>query len=291
MELVELMEMHYCIERIVSNGYRASILNAIATWQMMIGRRPTVGDFSDDALNALASWMLRKEKARPTVNRVVRTLCALARFARRPMKLTTYRPDVSRLKESLPPPTCRSLADFNLAMKYVRKLYGESYWGLTLEAVLLVNYDTALRVGDITRLQTAECELAAGIVRVVERKTGKARAFKVSIQAADAIMRARQASVTASRHRPQLIPYFCQSEQPLRRRFRRALIAAGLPNDRRSLFQNVRRQTITAAKGAGMDPVDVAGHSAKWVTDTYYVAVDQLPPLDVASRIPRPMVG
>lgn len=220
--------------------------------------------------------------SRASANRVLRTLAALARFAYR-RKLTGYRPDLQPLIEKRIRPVCWRHAELNRLLAAIRKLYGDGPWSRYLIASVLLCYDTAARIGDVLRIDPRDCDLRRRIVRYTEKKTGDRRAFVIAPETLAAVARVPKVEGVTT-----LIQYPYRFTNPLAKRLRRALVVAGLPSGRKDLFQKLRRTTLTRAKSAGMDPTEVAGHSAKWVTDTFYVDADESKPIDVASQIPRP---
>jgi integrase len=276
MQTVESTSVH----RILSHGSIAGIRSAIATLRRFVGREPELTDLNSEALAIMTAKLLKDGLSRPSVNRVLRTLGALARFAHK-RKLIQERIEIERVPENRPAPACWSLDQLSEVISAVRLVYGSTYWGAMLEAVLLTCYDTGARVTDVIHLPAEE----SGIVRFDEQKTGRRRAFVLHAQTLNAIKRART-FYNGSRDR--LLPYPFVGAQPLRRRLRRALKAAGLPSGRKDLFQKIRRTTASHGKASGLDATEILGHSARWVTDTYYLDHDKQPPMDVANRLPRP---
>lgn len=283
MKLTELLHEHYEIHRIVSPGYSASIENAIRNFarykQIAVA---SVEDLSDSELQGMAVWMLKQRRSRATVNKNLRTLSALARFAYR-RKLSDYRPDVEKLPEKRPHPTSWRPEELSRLTSAIRQVYLDSWWGKTLLAVVLVAYDTALRLIDVLQIESNQLDYARGVVYVTERKTGKRRSYILHQTTRDTLQDACGAFQGG-----RVLRYPYSQTQPLRRRLRRCLAVAGLSTDRKSLFQKIRRTTANEARSAGMDATTVLGHSARWVTDTFYLDPDAAAPLDVANRIKRP---
>lgn len=279
MTLFELLDGHYAVYRELSKGSLEGIRSAIRTLDRFLGRQSQVEDFSDELFVGLTAHLLTHGLARASVNRVLRTLGALARFANR-RRLTTFRPDIEKIPEKRRAPEAWRTSELDRLIKSVGELYGNSPWGRVLAAVLLVAYDSGLRIIDVLGIQRRDCDLPQRIVRVTERKTGKPRAFVLHEQTLEVI----RSFACGER----LIPYEFKETNPLRKRLREALKSAGLPAGRRDLFQKVRRTTATLSVGAGLDPTEVLGHSARWVTSAYYVDPHVTPAMDVASRLPRP---
>jgi integrase len=290
MKLTDIIDRKICIVRIVSEGYKKSLHSAVRSLAEFLGREPVIADLNDDVLNDLAAWVVTRGRSRPTANRIVRTLCVIARFARR-KGLTTYRPDVEKLPEEKPVKASYRADEFARLLVASRRLYGRTYWGCLLEATLLVCYDTGLRIIDVVTMPDGDCDLDRGIVRVHEKKTGNFRPFVIHQQTIDAIRMAWSKMPPNHPKPPRLLPYPFKESQPLRKKLRCALVSAGMPSGRKTLFQAVRRTTATLGKSAGLDPQEILGHTSKWVTDRYYVDDTQTAPMDVANQIPRPRIA
>ncbi len=289
MTLVDFLEQHYAVHRIVSVNYDASIRSGIRTFERYLttlaadeqGRKlrprtgpPVLADFSDAILLGLSAWMLGEAFSRPSVNRVLRTLCALAKFARR-RGLTTYRPDVEKVPEKLPRPTAWRRDELRKIFRGIVKLYGDSAWGRRLLALMLIYRDTAVRAIDALRMESTPTDFAKGVLFVSEKKTGKRRGYELSKVTMRAIVRNG-----GTAERP--VPYPYKETQPIRKRLRRVLKAEGLPHGRRDLLQKLRRTTATIAHHEGQDATELLGHSARWVTQKYYIDADLGPPMNVA---------
>jgi integrase len=289
MKLIEMFERRYRVHRTLSRGSEAAYRSVIASLAEFLNKAPLVTDLTDEVIQNFTHWLLEtrsRKLSRASINRILRTLAALARFAYR-RKLIDARLDIEKVPEKRQRPIAWKPKEFERLLKAVLKIYGNNPIGMCLLAVLLVIYDTGLRVIDALSIAVKDCDLLQGVVAVTEKKTGKRRQYRLHVQTLAAVYRARQ--MAKSPFGGGLIPYPYKETNPLRNRLRKALRVAGLPNDRRSQFQMIRRTTASLAAAAGLDATEVLGHSARHVTLQFYLDRDALPPLDIAGHLPRPL--
>jgi integrase len=293
MTLVSLLESHYKVFRIVSEGYECSIRNVIRNYERFRSALPnapatfkaTIEDLSDDRLREFAAWLVATKRSRATVNKSLRTLIALANFARE-HGLTTYRPDIAKLPEARQRPVAWRPEEFSALIGSIHKTFGNTPWGSTLYVVVMLIYDTGVRVIDSLRLESTPAHFARNIVFVTERKTQKRRAFVIHEDTRKALLATYGAFTGGS-----VVKYGFRETQPLRRRLKQALAAADLPTDRKQLFQKIRRTTASEFNSRGGDARKLLGHSAQWVTESFYIDADSQTPMDAANSIPRPNTG
>jgi integrase len=292
MTLIELLENHYSVHRIVSKSYDESIRNVIRAYEQFRGAqaddplagKAVVTDLSDDRLNKFAAWLLKSGRSRATANKNLRTLIALANFART-HGFATYRPDVAKIPEARQTPVCWRPEEFARLIGAIHQRYKGGWWGRTLFAVVMVTYDTGLRLIDSLSIESNPEDFSRGVVYVTERKTQQRRSFVLHEETLAAVRNAFGAFQGG-----RVVRYPYKETNPLRKRLRAALATAELPTDRKQLFQKIRRLTANEARRAGLSATEVLGHSASWVTEKFYLDPDAAPPLDVANRIRRPNI-
>lgn len=290
MTLIELLEEHYVVHRIVSVSYDASIRNVVRNFERYMRAahaksacwKCEISDLSDARLRGFAAWMIGRKRSRATVNKGLRTLMALANFARR-ADISDYRPDISKLPEARQRPISWRPEEFSKLIAAIHRVFGDTPWGRLLFAVVMITYDTGVRLIDSLAVESNLSDWRKGIIYVTEQKTGKRRGYVLHPDTVKAVTVAF-GTYTGGK----LVKYPCKETNPLRTRLRKALESAGLSTDRRSLFQKIRRTTANEALRAGIDPTTLLGHSAVWVTKTFYLDPDAAEPMDVASRIRRP---
>lgn len=271
MFLADFVRNVYIPRRLLKPASVAAIQDAILAVERLLGHRPSLDDAAS-LLPDIAAMQVRRGLSRATGNRQARTLAAILRMAWRRGLIATE-PKKELLPEAHRNPEAWSAADVACIVATAERL-GEQ---LTRAYVFAV-YETGLRIGDVYYATTYDS--ASGVVRVQERKTGQYRAFVLSEPARRAI-----AQVCAQ---PEggLLPRPWTNYAPLSKRLRRVLRAADLQHGRRDLWQKLRRTVATLASGAGLDATAVLGHSARWVTQTFYIDKRQASPLDVASHLP-----
>lgn len=271
MFLADFAHNVYIPRRLLKPSSVAAIQDAINAAERLLGHRPSLDDAAS-LLPDLAAMQLRRGLSRATGNRQARTLAAILRMAWRRGRIATE-PTKELLPEAHRNPEAWSAADVARIVATADQL-GEH---LTRAYVFAV-YETGLRIGDVYYATTYDA--ASGIVRVRERKTGQYRAFVLNDTAKQSILQ------VCPQPSGGLLPRPWTHYAPLSKRLRRVLRAAGLPHGRRDLWQKLRRTVATLANGAGLDATAVLGHSARWVTQTFYIDKRQASPLDVASHLP-----
>lgn len=281
MQLSDYVQTVYCLDREISTGSQEQYLIAATHFSASLEppRPATIADLSDASLRKCLAEMLAAKKSRVTANKTRRSLLALARHAKR-RGLTDYRPDVEALPEKREAPRAWTIDQLS---RLIQAASAVPVWGKTLRAMLLIYYDTGIRARDVLAIRRKDCDLAQRILILTERKTRKRRVFEVSPQAAMAID-------ALSQDAEFVVPYAFVTFTPLRKALRKALVAAGLPTTRKDLFQKIRRTAATQASAAGEDATVFLGHSAKWVTDTFYIDTTALAPTRVSANLPRPTI-
>lgn len=273
MLLDQFVDEVYAVYRQISAGTLEQLHVAVGHVGRSLARPPSLADLSDTLLSGMAGAMLKAGKSRSTVNKTLRLVLALARFARR-RHLTDYRPDVEKIPEKRADPQAWTVAELGRLLAEAGR---DAVWGPTLTALLLLYYDTGLRCRDALNLPRAD--LAGDRLTLVERKTGKRRTF---------VLHSQTTAALAQLSGDMLIPYGFVTVTPLRKALRRALKAAGLPTGRKDLFQRIRRTAATQCAASGGDATAFLGHSAAWVTNTFYLDRRHGRPTDVARYLPRP---
>lgn len=217
MKLIEMFERRYRVHRSLSRGTVAAYRSAIASLAEFLNKAPLVTDLTDEVVQNFTHWLLEtrsRKLSRASINRILRTLAALARYAYR-RKLTDVRLDVEKVPEKRQRPIAWKPKEFERLLKAVLKLYGHDPVGMCLLALLLTIYDTGLRVIDALSIAVKDCDLPEGIVAVTEKKTGKRRQYRLHIQTLAAVCRARQMAKDTCGSA--LIPYPFRETNPQKR--------------------------------------------------------------------------
>jgi len=115
----------------------------------------------------------------------------------------------------------------------------------------LVYFQTAIRMRDVFALESTESDWAKGVVYLTEQKTGKRRAYVLD---EDALRALRNIGGTWSKP----VPYPYKETNP-----------------------------ATIAHNNGIDATQLLGHSARWVTQKYYLDSDMGTPMNVGAVLPK----
>jgi integrase len=253
-----------------------------------------VTDFSDELLAAYMEDLRSNDRARATVNKHRRVLCALWRFAKR-RKLVPEHPDVDPLRDLQRIPTAWSAEEMARIIKAgtqhpgaIASVAGAIPAGQFWEAFLRTAYDTGVRVTALLSIRRDAVDLESGFVRIdaESQKHRRDGLYKLSPETLTAIRAAWKPP------RDLLFPWpydrWGRQWPCLNNEYRRILARAGLPNGNKDLFHRIRRTVatlITAAKG-----IEVAcrhlGHSSVQVTQGY-VDPSKLPNMYAADLLPR----
>lgn len=283
MNLIEAAT-RYCALRSVAANTRDQYLTAARNLGRCLGRPATASDLTTAALDQLSLFMLAADCRAATINKTMRHLLALARWCRR-RRLIRRAPRPERLPERRRSPVSWTIGELEQVLAAIAAL--PPPWNRLLAATCLLSYDTGLRIGDAVR--AVILHESPMVVGVQEQKTGKHRSFNLHDQTAAAVKLLWGEDAPAVGD--PVLRYRFASTTPLRRRLKRARVAAGLAVDRWRLFQGMRRTAATMARGVGEDATTFMGHSNSWVTNTFYIDPTAAPPLTIGLRLPRPRLG
>lgn len=261
-----------------------------------LGRPATLDDLDDDTVIALL--VKRAEETTPeTSNKCRNHILALWRFAARKKHVATF-PDVARMKERKRIPRAWSHAEI---AKLVEAAYSDEWRrtrqgllppGYDLEphlwwaSLIMLLYETGIRVGAARQLRTADVDLETGRV-LVPAEVQKQYADQVFTLTEETRELLRQ---MAHVERELLLPW-AWSEGTFYLHWKKLLVAAGLPTGRRCGPHRIRRTTATMAElhlGRGT-ATGILGHSSAHVTRAY-IDTSMLPENRFAERLPRPML-
>jgi len=289
--LAEFFQRTYSPQRLLGKSpqtvvaYRA----ALSLFDRLAGRPVALSDLSDELLTACAARHLKGGFAPATCNRLLRTVATIWRFAHK-RKAVSALPDVQKVKTPKRVPVAWSAEEFNRLLATAAETSGHvgtipagSYW----VALLLVLYDTGLRIGALMHLRRDALDLASGWLRVPAdvQKQCADQAFRLHADTL-ASLRAMQVSNATD-----LLFPWPQSPRGLGRALRRILVRAGLSAGRRDLFHKIRRTSATnvADKLGRAAAQDHLGHSCMSVTAAY-LDPSKIHRVQAADAIPRPVV-
>ena len=248
-----------------------------------LGRTPLLSDLSDDTVSRLMAWCRHEGLSARTANKLRDQLLAVWRFACRKGALTVW-PDVEPEVEPVRIPVAwndQQLAALFRAIRETEGWIGKIRAALWWEALHLILYDTAERIGAVMQLRWENVDLDGAWVRfpAETRKGGKQdRAYPIDRQTVESLRLIRM----PWRDDVFTWPY---DDAYLYARYKRLLKRAGLPTDRMSMFHRMRRTVASMYEARGGNASELLGHSSRAVTRKYLDpritggahAIDKLP--------------
>ena len=269
--------------------YRLAIVNFCG----YLGRSPVLSDLLDRELAKLAGWLLSRGRSAATVNKTLRHLRALWRFAHAERFVESL-PRTSNVPEPKRVPVAWTVDEIG---RLLRGCDGESgkigplparrFW----RALILFTYDTGVRKNATLHLTPVHVELTRRTA-LIPAELQKQRTDQIVRYSAEcAKILSEILSVAPDRRWLFPWPYdrfagrtWCA----LDRRFKRICKRAGL-DTMHGLFHRLRRSRATYGElvAPGSATRDL-GHSARWLTERHYIDPRLLPPSDVVDRLPRP---
>lgn len=298
-------------QRLVGRSWRTdeSHVGTLNQMQRFHGSDPAVDWLNDEDVAKFVEWLIEvKEFSPATVNKHLRNLRALARFAVRKRYLTELF-DIPDLLVDEDDPECWSIEEVSRilgASLLVDGLYGSLPASVFWECLVLLLLDCGPRIGIFmaTRVEDVDLERRKlhirphgkrGIVNV-RQKQRKGQWIPFSQQTADRL----RVWIAFDPRREMLFPWDFDKNshclQTLRRHYTKKILrVAGLGTDGDCKFHKLRRTTgtyVTLAMGVEAAQ-KLLGHSHKRVTENYYVDPskthpDVAPPAPACDAIPRP---
>jgi integrase len=224
----------------------------------------------DDLVERFLVWLAECGYPPATRKRMRGEILAIARFSFR-KRFTDYQPrDVDAIKLPKIEPDAWSVAEVGRLLAVAASTEGtvsgfpaRIYW----PALLMLIYDTGLRINALMRLRMEDVDLETGWVKA-RWATQKQRADQVLPIHRDTIALLLQ---MGDRDRDLLFPFPFKSSEALTSRLRLLLQRAGLPSGKRELFHKLRRTagTMTAAASDEFAAMRLLGHSSINVTRRY----------------------
>ena len=255
------------------------------------GRPVRLGDLSDELVAGFMAWQLANGRSPHTANKSMRHITALWRLAFK-KKLVPEPPSVERIRTPKRIPDAWSLAEFDKLLNTAADTPGViddtvpagHFW----LALLLVLYETGLRVGAVMQLERKALDVKTRWLHVpaeVQKHSCDQR-FRLHPETLEAVKAVLKAGTSK-----RLFPW-PQRREALYRAMRRILDRAGLPSGRRDLFHKVRRTSATAVadKLGRAAAQDHLGHSAMFVTEMY-LDPSKINRVQAADILPRPCMS
>lgn len=248
-------------------SYRAAI-NRLCD---MAGCEVTLEQLSDDLVERLIVWMQQGGWAAATRKRTRGELLAIWRYAWKKKWTETLPRDVEEVRVPLRVPEAWSTEEMGRLLAaaatcdgHVMGIRAALYW----PALILLIYDTGLRINTVMQLQTADLDLDRGWIKA-RWNTQKQKNDQALPLSADSI---RLLLATGVQDRPLVFPWpFKHRGQSLCARLRKLLQLAGLRDTHKDLWHKIRRTNGTYVADAGGEEAAMRqlGHSALSVTRRY----------------------
>lgn len=238
---------------------------SIGNFFSYLGKRPTVMHLRSETVLSAMEWKLNAGCAPATVNKFRANILALWRFALEE-NLTRARPDVQKVDEPDEIPVIWSASQLRALYDTLQTIPGtyagapaRAFW-LALHGVL---WDTGERIGAVLQTRTSDVDLVQRIIvfRGATRKHKKRdRMHPLHPTTCDFLRQIMNGDRV-----------FPVRYHALRLSYRRILVAAGMPRDRKHLFQCMRRTTGSFFEAAGGNATELLDHSSRSITVRYYL--------------------
>jgi excisionase family DNA binding protein len=234
----------------------------------MLGRLATIADLTDDNVLALMRHVTDQGRAAATANSYRKCVVALwAWLAKR--RYVDYWPAVPKLPEPKRVPRAWSQEELARLIQACRETPGtigavpSPHWWLAFHGVA---WDTGARTGELLSLEWAWLDTSRGILTVpAEKRKGKTK------DAAYQLMEDTLKCLERIRTPHPLIFFGLGHKSSFWQRYGRLLKRAGLPNNRYTKPQKLRRSHASWLKLAGGDATASLGHSTDAVTRQSYL--------------------
>ena len=259
----------------------------IRQFEKHLGRTPLLSDLDDETVAVFMAWTTGQGRSPATANRHRNALVALWRFAARKRHVEEF-PDVDSLQEFKRVPVAYTGEQMGRLLavapnpKPIAGIPSRLWWS----ALLLLIYDTGIRIGAALKLECADFDRDSRklLIRAEIQKQRADQMLLVSEETAAVL-----AKCIAVRERDRLFPLdVCMCTVYFR--LSGMLKRAGLPHGRRDKFHKIRRTCATMVElhgGRGSAMVQL-GHSNPRVTEAY-IDLSALPEFRVIEQVPRPI--
>ena len=236
-------------------------------WTRYVGDMP-IDEIDDLAVARFAQALLAKGQRAPTVNKNLRHLGIILRFAAAKGEIEAV-PEIPKLKENLAMPRAFLLEEVSAILAAAREVQG-SLAGVVARdwwtSLLLTLYDCGGRIGAVLATSTINLDIQSGWIMLPpesqkQRRGQDLRLHPDTVAACQRIWDADRAMMWPW-------PY---GRCVIFRHYRRILKAAGVETWRGTgcLFHRIRKSCASYSAANGLDPVVQMGHSSAAVTARY----------------------
>lgn len=234
------------------------------------GREPRLSDLTDDNIRRFARWMMDSRPRSPaTVNQKLGYIAALWRWCAK-RGLVSVWPTFRPLPEHHVVPRAWTERQLQALLKSCLAQSGKiggipaATWWINLHWFL---YETGERIGATRKMTWSMVDVHSRVIDLpAEIRKGKWRGmvYRVSEELAAALQAQRRSC-------QELVFPFPHCEQTFYNRYKRILIRAGLPTDRRNKLHKMRRSFASYLTAAGGDATRALRHSSARVTEESYL--------------------
>lgn len=237
---------------------------------LFLMRQATVSDLTDQNIAGMMRFLVQEGRTARTANNRRTALLAIWKYLHRE-GLVTHGPNVGTLRESQRVPRAWSAEQLQQLVaacrQYPRPIGGirGSDWWLAFHGLA---WDTAERTGAVLALRWDWYDAGRRVLYVpaeCRKAQGKDACYTLGLDTATVLQAVRQQT------RAELILPGIGHISGFYRRYETLLKMAGLPTDRASKPQRIRRSHASHLKAAGGDPTASLMHSSDAVTRRAYL--------------------
>ncbi len=236
-------------------------------WSRIIGDLPLY-KIDDVIIAEFAQALLAKKQKPPTVNKNLRQLGVILRFALAKGEIETM-PEIPKLRENIATPRAFLLDEVSAILIATRRIPGSidgiraAHWWHSL---IMTLYDSGGRIGAVMATPIMNLDIQSGWIMLPAESQKQHRGQDLRLHPDTVI--ACQKIWRADRKMMWPWPYH---RDTLPKQFRRILTDANVSTWKGtgSLFHRLRKSCASYAAAAGLDPVVQMGHSSASVTARY----------------------
>jgi integrase len=242
---------------------------ALTDLRDIVGHEPAASDLTDDNLAVMAGLLLKRELAPETINERTGRIRALWTWMAK-RRLVEMFPTVQNVKEPRRIPRAWSpdqIARLFSACDRMRGFVGDIPANLFWRGLHAVLWDTGERIGALLALRWEWINLDTGRISIpAEARKGGDQDMAYSLHPdTAALLRQIQQPVR------ELVFQWPGAYQSIYGPYRKIIINAGLPDDRKSKFHRMRRSVASHLHAAGVDATAALGHSSAELTRRSYL--------------------
>lgn len=267
-------------------------LRSIDLFSQYLEREATFDDLQDDTIEDFSAWALDLPRRAATVRSYITCLLAQWRFAWKRRMVDDLPRDVTKppLESRVPEAwsqqeMVRLLVACGQTPGTIGGIPARLYW----PGLVLLMYDTGLRLGPVLKMKSVYLDFETGWLRIpaADQKGRAEQAFRLHSETLDVLAASKPFS------RELLLPWpWTNLSKTLYPRFSQILARADLPHTSRDKFHKIRRTSATfVADAAGESEAQKhLGHSSLKLTISHYIDPTKLTRrINAADVIPRPV--